>query len=83
LAAVASFIGLQEMGRNAVITKYEIRSGKQVVSVQDAYNANQAVTEYVRGLGCRDDELVRLGLDSVAWRGARFRAVPADQAPSH
>jgi len=32
--------------------------------------------DYVRSLGCRDDEIARLGADALSWRGAVYRAVP-------
>ena len=62
---------------------YEIHSGKRVVSTQDSATPLQAVVDYMRSLGCRDDEIRRLGVDSVSWRGARFRAVlvPAEPTP--
>jgi hypothetical protein len=42
------------------------------------------VVDYVRAFGCSDDEIRRLGVDSVSWRGARFSAVlvPAEPASS-
>ena len=55
---------------------YELHSGKRAVARREASTAQQALVDYVRGLGCRDDEIMRLGPDSVAWRGAVFRAVP-------
>jgi hypothetical protein len=58
------------------------RSGGRIMSIQHAHNAQQAVMDYVRSLGCRDDEIVRLGGGSVSWRGARFQAVLADQGTS-
>ena len=59
--------------------KYEIHSGRRTVSIQYSVSASQAVVDYVRSFG-RDDEIRRLGVDSVSWRGARFSAVlvPAD-----
>jgi hypothetical protein len=64
--------------------KYEIRSGRRTVSIQTSVSALQAVVDYVRMFGCSDDEIRRLGVDTVAWRGARFTAVPvpAEQAPA-
>ena len=32
--------------------------------------------DYVRSLGCREDEIARLGSDALSWRGAVYRAVP-------
>ena len=53
------------------------------MSIQTSVSALQAVVDYVRTFGCRDDEIRRLGVDTVAWRGARFSAVPVpvDQPP--
>jgi hypothetical protein len=56
--------------------EYEIRSGNRTVSVQRSCSALQAAVDYVRMFGSRDDEITRLGVDMVAWRGARFTAVP-------
>jgi hypothetical protein len=58
-------------------TRYEVRSGSRSVSLQDASTAQEALVEYLRSLGCSDEEIVRLGADAVAWRGAIFSAVPA------
>jgi hypothetical protein len=61
--------------------KYEIHSGRRVVSTQYSVSTSQAAVDYVRSLGVKDDEIRRLGVDSVSWRGAHFRAVlvPAEQ----
>jgi hypothetical protein len=56
--------------------EFEIRSGRRTVSIQRSVSPLHAVVEYVRALGCSDDEILRLGVDTVAWRGARFSAVP-------
>ena len=61
---------------------YEIHSGRRVVSIQNSATPLQAVVDYVRSLGCRDDEIRRLGVDSVSWRGARFSAVLVPAAPT-
>ena len=67
-------------GRRAMTRKYEIHSGRRTVSIQYSVSALQAVVDYLRSFGCSDDEIRRLGVDSVSWRGARFSAVlaPAD-----
>ncbi|TML71548.1 MAG: hypothetical protein E6G11_06640 [Actinobacteria bacterium] len=57
--------------------KYELRSGVRSIGFRDASTAQEALTEYVRSIGCRDEEVVRLGPDALCWRGAIFRAVPA------
>ena len=62
--------------------KYEIYSGRRIVSTQESVSPLHAVVDYVRSYGVKDDEILRLGVDSVAWRGARFRAVPVDDAAS-
>jgi hypothetical protein len=61
-----------------VRTSYDVRSGGRSVGVQVASSAAEAVKDYLRALGCPDAELVRLGADAAAWRGAVYRAVPAD-----
>jgi hypothetical protein len=58
-----------------MIRKYEIYSGRRVVSTQYSVSPTQAVLDYVRSYGVKDDEIRRLGVDSVSWRGAQFRAV--------
>ena len=55
--------------------KYEIYSGRRVVSTQFSVSASQAVIDYVRSYGVKDDEITRIGVDSVSWRGAQFKAV--------
>ena len=60
-----------------MIKTYEIRSGRRTVATQDSVSPLQAVVDYTRSLGCKDDEIRRLGTDSVSWRGARFSAVLA------
>jgi hypothetical protein len=62
--------------------KYEIRSGRRTVSVRYSVSPLQAVVDYVSTFGCSRDEIVTLGVDAVAWRGARFTAVLAPPEPS-
>jgi hypothetical protein len=54
---------------------YEIRSGRRVVSTQYSVSPLQAAVDYVRSFGTADSEILRVGVDVVAWRGARFTAV--------
>jgi hypothetical protein len=61
--------------------KYEIHSGRRLVSTQYSVSPLQAVVDYVRSYGVKDDEITRLGVDSVSWRGARFKAVLVPTAP--
>ena len=50
--------------------------------MQLSSSALQAAFDYVRSFGSGNDEITILGVDTVAWRGARFIAVavPADLA---
>jgi hypothetical protein len=66
-----------EMGRAAVTQDFEVRSGGRRVAVQEATTAHEALHDYLRGLGCTDAEVVRLGADAAAWRGAVYRVQPA------
>jgi len=59
-----------------MLRDYEIRSGRRAVSVRSGANAQQALIDYMRSLGCRNDEIVRLGINTVSWRGARYTAAP-------
>ena len=54
---------------------YELHSGRRSIGVREAPTAQVALLEHVRSLGCRDDEVMRVGVDSIAWRGAVFKAV--------
>ena len=65
-------------------TKYEIHSGRRTVSVQYSTSPLQAAVDYVTMFGCKRDEIVTLGNDAVAWRGARFTAVlaPSETRPT-
>jgi hypothetical protein len=65
-----------------VTTDYEIRSGKRAVSIRSGPSAQQALLDYVRSLGCTDAEIIRLGADSVSWRGARYTAVAVPSGPA-
>ena len=56
---------------------FEIHAGGRPVSRKDAPSAQQALLDYVKSLGCRDAEIVRLAQAAVSWRGARYTAVLA------
>jgi hypothetical protein len=60
--------------------KYEIRSGRRTVSTQYSVSPMQAAVDYVRSFGTSDDEIRRVGVDCVSWRGARFSAVLAPES---
>jgi hypothetical protein len=53
---------------------YQVRSGTRSVAVREAWSAHDAVFDYVRSLGCPQDEIVCLGAGAVSWRGAVYRA---------
>jgi hypothetical protein len=55
---------------------YEVRSGKRLISLQNASTATEAVLKYLCAMGCRRDELMREAVDTISWRGAVYRAVP-------
>ena len=55
--------------------KYEIYSGKRVVSTEYSVSPLQAAVDYARSFGSTDAEIMRVGVDCVSWRGARFTAV--------
>ena len=54
--------------------KYEIYSGKRVVSTQYSVSPLQAAVDHARSFGSADAEIMRVGVDCVSWRGARFTA---------
>jgi hypothetical protein len=58
-------------------TSYEVRSGGRPVSLQEASTAQEAVLQYVRSLGCRQEEIRRVAPDTVSWRGAVYSAALA------
>jgi hypothetical protein len=60
--------------RQKAMDRYEVRLGRRAVAVQEASTPHEALIGYLRGLGCRDDELTRLGAGAIAWRGAVYRA---------
>ncbi|HET6623952.1 MAG TPA: hypothetical protein VFG70_05430 [Gaiellaceae bacterium] len=58
---------------------FEVLSGKRALAVREAPTAQQALVDYVRGLGVPDGEIVRLGPYAVAWRGAVYKAAPVSR----
>lgn len=61
---------------------YSVYSGRRAVGIKKAWSPAEAVIEYLAGLGCRGDELVRMGPNAVIWRGATFSAAPVPTEPS-
>lgn len=54
---------------------YEVRSGDRRVGVRTASTPQAALFDYVRSLGCLDDDIEKIAPDVIAWRGAVFKAV--------
>ena len=55
---------------------YSVCSGRREVGVRKAWSPAEAVIEYLVGMGCRGNEIVRMGPSAVTWRGATFTAAP-------
>jgi hypothetical protein len=64
-----------------VTGSYEIWLGPNRVAVREAGSALLALIEYLRAEGVSDQDIVRLGLDEVSWRGAVYRARLSEPAP--
>ena len=64
-----------------MMKRYVIYSGRRVVSTQHSVSPSQAVLDYVRSYGVKDDEIKRLGVDSVSWRSAHVKAVLSPGEP--
>jgi hypothetical protein len=60
---------------------YEIWLGPNRIAVHEAGSALLALTEYLRGEGVADADIVRLGQHAVSWRGAVYRAVESVPDP--
>ncbi len=59
-------------------TRFEVRCGGRPVALMTATTAHEALGEYLRAIGCNRTEIVRMGSDAAAWRGATYRAVPVE-----
>jgi hypothetical protein len=59
---------------------YEIHSGRRAVATRLSSSALEAVVDYARMFGS-PSEITILGVDTVAWRGARFTAVRLPDEP--
>lgn len=58
---------------------YEIRCGDRLVTHVVSHTPRYAITDYLRSLGCTDDEIEPVGSDAVAWRGAVYTAKAVDE----
>ena len=56
---------------------YQVHMGSLPVGLREANTAQEAVLDYLRSLGYREEEIVRVGSDAASWRGAVYTAVPA------
>jgi hypothetical protein len=56
------------------VQTYEIHCGDRVVTQVESHTPRYAITDYLRSLGCTDDEIEPIGSDAVAWRGAVYTA---------
>ena len=45
----------------------------------NAWSAGEALIEYLRNRGFRDNEITRMRVDAVSWRGAIFTATRLDE----
>jgi hypothetical protein len=57
-------------------TSYEVRCGARLLSFQSADTAREAVVEYLRSVGCREEEITGVAVNAVTWRGAVYSAIP-------
>ena len=69
-------------GKRDRVQTYEIHCGGRVVSSVRSYTARHAVTDYLRSLGCPDDEMESVSGDQVAWRGAVYSGVATTEPSS-
>lgn len=56
---------------------FEIRLGGRVIARREAITPQVAVLDYLRAIGCDDDDVVRVASDAASWRGAVYTAVEA------
>jgi hypothetical protein len=64
-------------GHVKVRRSYEIRSAGELLAIEDARSAQEALLLYLRAHGCPEEEFVTLRPDVIAWGGSVFRAVLA------
>lgn len=62
------------------VQTYEIHCGSRIVSRVNSFTPRHAVTDYLRSLGCRDDDMEPMGSDAVAWRGALYTAIETTES---
>jgi hypothetical protein len=69
-----------EEKRGQMRTGYEIRSGRRAVGIRHAATPREALVEYLRSIGCRNDEIVTMDASTICWRGAVFTAQPLSES---
>jgi hypothetical protein len=52
-----------------MMTTYQLSSGDRPIELREAFTAQQALFDYLRSLGCEDEDLMKLAPDAVSWRG--------------
>jgi hypothetical protein len=55
-------------------TTYEVRCGRRALATHVAESAQEALVSFLIQYGSQNAEIVRLGVDKVAWRGAIYSA---------
>ena len=45
-----------------------------------ASTPREALVDYLRSLGCADDDMVRVDMDAMSWHGAVYTAVEVGDA---
>lgn len=63
-------------------SKYEVHSGDRLVAFRTASTPQAALFDYVRSLGCRDEDVMKLAPDTISWRGAVYSAVRVSSEPN-
>jgi hypothetical protein len=59
--------------------EYEIRLNGRIVASRADIDAQFAVLDYLRSIGCEPDEVIRVGNDSASWRGAVYTAAAVSE----
>ena len=67
------------MGTTAY-SNYVITSGRHAIATRSAASAREALLDYIGSLGCKREDIVSYGAETVAWRGAIYRAKLEDPA---
>lgn len=62
---------------------YEVHSGDRLVGFRTAATPQAALFDYVRSFGGRDDEIMKISPEVIAWRGAVFKAVMQGSTELH